>query len=328
MRSRTLFSVVLLLAVVAADPAASEQGRKLLKIGLITGSTPAGAATFVEGFRRGLRELGQVEGTAVLLEVRYGEGKFERLPELAREMVGLKPDVIVVATDPAIAAVRRETRTMPIVMAYSTDPVSTGFVTSLAHPGGNVTGLSNISPEISGKRLELLKEVAPGLSRVAVLWNPDIRGAVFEYKETEAAARSLHLELQSVEVSNAGDLDRAFSTMTSQRAQALILLPAKAVAVAKRAEIASFALRNRLPSMYPAKEYVEVGGLMSYGPSISAMYHRAATYVDKILKGAKPADLPVEQPTKFELVLNLKTARVLGLTIPQSFVQRADHVIQ
>jgi len=328
MRLRAFLSVVLRLAVVAPGPIAAEQGPKLPKVGLLTPSSPAGAASFVQAFRQGLRELGHVEAKTFVLEIRYGEGKFERIPEIARDLVGLKTDVIVASTDPGIAAVRRETRTIPIVMAYSTDPVGTGFVASLARPGGNVTGLSNVSPEISGKRLGLLREVVPGLSRVAVLWSPDVRGAVFEYKETEAAARSLHLELQSLEVSSAGELDRAFSTVTSQRAQALILLPANAVAVSNRADIVSFTLRNRLPSMYPAKEYVEVGGLMSYGPSISAMYHRAATYVDKILKGAKPADLPVEQPTQFELVINLKTARGLGLTIPQSFVRRADHVIQ
>jgi len=328
MRSRTLLSIVLLLAVVAPGPGAAEQGPKLTKIGLLTPSTQTNAAAFVQAFRHGLRELGHVEGKTFVLEVRYGEGKFERIPEIARELVGLKADVIVASTDPGIAAVRRETGTIPIVMAYSTDPVGTGFVASLAHPGGNVTGLSNVSPEMSGKRLGLLREVVPGLSRVAVLWSPDIRGAVFEYRETEAVARSLRLELQSLEVSSIADLDRAFSTMTSQRAQALILLPGNAIAVSKRADIVAFTLRNRLPSMYAAKEYVEDGGLVSYGPSIPAMYHRAATYVDKILKGAKPADLPVEQPITFELAINLKTARSLGLTIPQSFIQRADKVIQ
>jgi len=246
-----------------------------------------------------LRELGYVEGKPVVLELRYGEARFERLPELARELVGLKVDVIVTATDVAIAAVKRETQTIPIVMRNSTDPVGTGFVASHARPGGNVTGLSTISPELSGKRLELLREAVPGLSRVALLWNPDVRGNLLDYKETEGAARSLRLELQSVEVSRAEDLDRAFSAVTNQRAQALVLPAGNPVGFANRGRIASFAQRNRLPSMYAEKEYVDAGGLTSYGRSNPDMSRRAAIYVDKILKGAKPADLPVEQPTKF-----------------------------
>jgi ABC-type uncharacterized transport system substrate-binding protein len=237
-------------------------------------------------------------------------------------------DVIVTATDAATAAVKRETQTIPIVMTISNDPVGAGFVASLARPGGNVTGFSQLSPELSGKRLELLREAVPGLSRVALLWNPDVRGAVLDYKESEGAARSLRLELQSVEVSRAEDLDRAFSIVTNQRAQALVLAAVNPVAFAKRGQIASFAQKNRLPSMYATKEYVDAGGLMSYGPSDPDTLRRAAIYVDKILKGAKPGDLPVEQPTKFELVINLKTAKALGLTIPQSLLVRADEIIQ
>ena len=326
---RALVIAVSLLAVAAAGPPVdAQQAPKIPKVGLLTPGTPAGSAHLVEAFRQGLRELGHVEAKTLVLEIRYGEGKSERFPELARELVRLKTDVIVVSTDAAIAAVKRETRTIPIVMTNSTDPVGTGFVGSLARPGGNVTGLSNISAELSGKRLELLREAVPGLSRVALLWNPDHRGAVFDYKEAETAARSLRVELQSVEVSSGADLDRAFSAVTSQRAQALIVSAANPVTFAKRTEIASFTQSNRLPTMYHAKEYVDAGGLMSYGPSVPAMYRRAATYVDKILKGAKPADLPVEQPTKFELVINLKTAKVLGLTMPPSLLQRADQVIQ
>jgi putative ABC transport system substrate-binding protein len=284
-------------------------------------------ASSIEAFRQALRGLGHVEGTFVL-EVRYGDGRFERLPELARELVGLKMDVILATSDVVIAAIKRETQTIPIVMVFSTDPMGTGFVASLARPGGNVTGLSNISSELSRKRLELLREAVPGLSRVAALWNPDVRGALLDYKETEGAARLLRLELQSVEVSRAEDLDRAFSAVTKQRAQALVLPGANPVGFINRGKIATFAQRNRLPSMYPTREYVEAGGLMSYGPSLPDLFRRAATYVDKILKGAKPADLPVEQPTKFELVLNLKTAKALGLTIPPSLLQRADQVIE
>jgi putative tryptophan/tyrosine transport system substrate-binding protein len=235
--------------------------------------------------------------------------------------------VIVATSDVVIAALKRETQTIPIVMVISTDPVGTGFVASLARPGGNVTGLSNISPELGGKRLELLREAVPGLSRVAALWNPDVRGAVFDYKETEGAARLMGLELQSVEVSRAEDLDRAFSAVTNQRAQALVLPGANPVGFMNRGKIATFAQRSRLPAMYPTREYVEAGGLMSYGPSLPNLFRHAAIYVDKILKGAKPAEIPVEQPKKFELVINMKTAKALGLTIPPSLLLRADQVI-
>jgi ABC-type uncharacterized transport system substrate-binding protein len=236
--------------------------------------------------------------------------------------------VIVATNDIATAAVRRETQMIPIVMALSADPAGAGFVASLARPGGNVTGLSTLSPETSGKRLELLREVIPGLSRVAFLWNPDSRGNLLDYKETEAAARSLHVELQSVELFRGEDLDRALSAVTTGRAQALIVPLGIPFIVARRDQVASFARRSRLPSIYGSREYVDDGGLMSYGPSIAALYRRAAIYVDKILKGAKPGDLPVEQPTKFGVVVNLKTAKALGLTIPPSLLQRADHVIQ
>jgi len=308
--------------------AAAQQPKKIAKIGYLFASTPAATAKNVEAFRQGLRERGHVEGKTFVLELRYGEARAERFPDLARELVGLKVDVIVVSTDAAIAAVKRETQTIPIVMALSNDPVGTGFVASLARPGGNVTGLSNMSPDLSGKRLELIKEVALGLSRVAFLWNPDVRGAVLEYKETEGAASSLGLQVQSVEVVRAEDLDRAFSAIMKDRAQALIVAPVNPVAFANRSQIASFTQTNRLPSMYGQREFVDGGGLMSYGPSIPDMHRRAATYVDKVLKGTKPADLPVEQPRKFELVINLKTAKQIGLTIPPNVLARADKVIK
>jgi len=301
---------------------------KIAKVGLLTPGTPAGAVHNVEGFRAGLREFGYVEGKTLELQLRYGEGKAERISEIARELVALRLDVIAVSTDLAIAAVKRETQTIPIVMAFSIDPVGTGFVSSLAHPGGNITGLSNVSSGMSGKRLALLREAIPGLSRVAFLWNTDLRGAVFEYRETEEAARSMRVELQSIELSNLGELDRALSSVTSRRAQALMTSAGNPVAFSKRADLVSFALKNRLPSMYVVRDYVDEGGLMSYGPSVSAMYRRAAYFVDKILKGAKSADLPVEQPTTFELVINLKTAKALGLTIPPSLLLRADQVIR
>jgi putative ABC transport system substrate-binding protein len=328
MRSRTLVIAALLFAVAAAGLPVGAQAPKTAKIGILSATTPAALAPSVEAFREGLRELGWVEGKSFVLEARYGEGKVERLPELARELVALRMDVIVTPADLSIAAAKRETQTIPIVMALSSDPVGAGFVASLARPGGNITGLSNISPELSGKRLELLKEAVPGFSRVALLWNPDVRGAVLDYKEAASAARSLRVEVQSVEASRAEDLDRAFSTITSWRAQALMLPGVNPVGFANRAQIVSFAQRNRLPSMFPTKEYVDSGGLMSYGPSLVDLFRRAAGYVDKILKGAKPADLPVQQPTKFELAINLKTAKTLGLTLPQSLLRRADEVIQ
>jgi len=233
----------------------------------------------------------------------------------------------VTTTDGAIAAVTQQTQTIPIVMANSTDPVGTGFVASLPHPGGNVTGLTSLSPELSAKRLELLKEVVPGLSRVAIMWNPDVRGAVLVYKETQSAAGSLRLHLQSVEVSRGGDFERAFSTLMTGRAEALIVVNSP-FAFADRVQLAGLAEKHRLPSMYGPREFADAGGLMAYGPNLADGWRRAATYVDKILKGAKPGELPVEQPTKFELVINLKTAKALGLTLAPSLLGRADEVIQ
>ena len=317
----------LLAAAAAGPPVDAQQAPKIPKIGLLATTGPAGIAPFAEAFRQGMRELGYVEGKTFVLELRYGEGKPERLPELARELARLKVDVMLAGNDAGIAPLKRATRTIPIVMAFSTDPVGTGFVASLARPGGNITGLSNISAELSGKRLELLKEVDPGLSRVAFLWNPDVRGNLLAFKEMEAAARSLRLELQSVEISRAEDLEQGLSAVTSQRAQALVVAVGNPVAVIAESQIASFTQRNRVPSMSGTRPYVAAGGLMSYGPSVTDMFRRSATYVDKILKGAKPADLPVEQPTKFELVINLKTAKALGLTLPSSLLQRADQLI-
>jgi len=328
MSKRIVFFALVALLSASNFPASAQQPKKITKIAYLLPSTPTATAHLLEAFRQGLRELGYVDGKNFVLELRYGEGRAERLPEIARELVGLKVDVIVTATDVAIAAVKRETQTIPIVMANSSDPVGTGFVASLARPGGNVTGLSNISPDLSGKRLELLMEAVPKLSRVAFLWNPDVRGAVLDYRETENAARSLGLQLQSVEVPRAEDFDRAFSAVTKERAQALVLPAANPIAFSNRGQIASFAQRNRLPSMFAQKEYVDAGGLISYGPSTADLHRRAATFVDKILKGRKPADLPVEQPMKFELIISLKTANQIGLTVPPNVLVRADQVIK
>ena len=328
MSFRALVIAAHLLVVAAADvPVDAQPAPKVPKVGLLYTTSEKAAGHVIEAFRHALRELGYVEGKTVVLEVRWAEARFERLPDLARELLGLKVDVIVTSNDVATAAIQRETQTIPIVMANSIDPVGTGFVASLARPGGMVTGLSTLSAELSGKRLELLREAVPGLSRVAFLWNPDVRGNVLDYKETEGAARALRLRLQSVELSRAEDLDRAFSAVTSERAQALVL-SANPAGYVNRGPIASFAQRNRLPIISAQREYVDAGGLMSYGHNLADLYRHAAIYVDKILKGAKPAELPVEQPTKFDLVINLKTAKTLGLTIPQSLMRRADHVIQ
>jgi putative ABC transport system substrate-binding protein len=305
----------------------AQQAPKVPRIGVLHPGTPAAASQLAAAFKQGLREHGYVEGQNIVVERRFAEARAEQLSDIAAELVRLKVDVIVTSNDVGIAAVKQQTQTIPIVMANSTDPVETGFVASLARPGGNITGLSNISPELSAKRLELLKEAAPGLSRVAIMWSPDVRGAVLDYKELQSAARSLRLQLQSVEVSRAGDFDRAFSALTTGRAEALIVAGSPLTFI-NRGQIASLAQKNRLPSMFAQREFVEVGGLIAYGPNLAEGWRRAAAYVDKILKGAKPADLPVEQPTKFELVINLKTAKALGLTIPQTLLQRADQVIQ
>ncbi len=300
---------------------------KVPRIGVLFTGTPATAAQVSEAFNLGLREHGYVEGKNILVERRFGDAKPERLSDLAGELVRMKVDVIVTSVDEAIAAVKRQTKTIPIVMTAASEPVATGFVASLAHPGGNITGLTGLSPELNVKRLELLKEVVPGLTRVAVMWDPGIRGALLEYKATEEAARSLHLELQSVEVTLPGDIEPAFSAFTTGRAEALIVV-SSTLTLDKRTQIASLALKNRLPSINGPRTFPEAGGLMAYGSSLADRWQRAATFVDKILKGAKPGELPVEQPTKFELVINAKTAKELSLTLPPSLLRRADAVIQ
>ncbi len=308
-------------------PANAQSSAKIPRIGVLFPGAPATAAPFVEAFRQGLREHGYVEGQNIVVERRFGDAQPERIAEIAAELVRLKVDVIVTTSDDAIAAVKRQTQTIPIVMTASTDPVGTGFVVSLARPGGNITGSSTMAPLLGAKRLELLKEAVPGLSRVAIMWDPNVRGALLEYKETEESARSLRLQLQSVEVSHANDFDRAFSALTTARPEALTVVTS-ALTLDNRGQIASLALKNRIPSIFGQPASAEAGGLMAYGSSAVERMRRAATYVDKILKGAKPGDLPVEQPTKFELVINMKTAKALGLTLPPSLLRRADQVIQ
>jgi len=322
-----LIAVLALGALVAPLPVLAQPVAKIPRIGVLFTGTQATAAQVSEAFNQGLRDCGYVEGKNIFVERRFGDAKPERLHALAAELVRLKVDVIVTSVDEAIAAIKRQTQTMPIVMTSGTDPVATGFVASLAHPGGNITGLTSISPELNAKRLELLKEVVPGLTRVAVMWDPGIRGALLEYKATEEAARSLRLQLQSVEVTIPDDIELAFSAFATGRAQALIVV-SSTLTLDKRVQIASLALKNRLPSINGPRTFPEAGGLMAYGSSLADRWQRAATFVDKILKGAKPGELPVEQPTKFELVINAKTAKELGLTLPPSLLRRADAVIQ
>jgi putative ABC transport system substrate-binding protein len=317
------------LGVMLAAPIAAEaqQAARIPRIGVLHPGAPATSSHFATAFSQGLRDHGYLEGQNIVVERRFAEAKAERIPDIAGELVRLKVDVIVTSTDVGIAAVKQQTQIIPIVMANSTDPVGIGFVASLARPGGNVTGLSSVSPELSAKRLELLKEAVPRLSRLAIVWNPDVRGAVLEYKETESAARSLHLQLQSVEVNRPDGFDRAFSALTTRRAEALIVASSP-LAFRNRILIASLAQENRLPSIYGLREFADAGGLMAYGPNYAELWRRAAAYVSKILKGANPGQLPVEQPTTFELVINRKTAKALGLTIPPSLLRRAEQVIE
>jgi putative ABC transport system substrate-binding protein len=326
--SRNMFVFVLSIVILAsAHLAAAQQPGKIPRIGFLATVSPSTISDRVEAFRQGLRELGYVEGKNIVTEWRYAEGKADQLPGLAAELVRLKVDLIVSVAPLPTRSAKEATSTIPIVMAFDQDPVGNGFVASLARPGGNITGLSTLSPEISGKQLELLKEIVPRLSRVAVLGSSTTPGNAQVLKETELAAGALGVKLQYLDVPGPKDIETAFRAATKGRADALLVL-ASPVLISQRAQIADLAIKSRLPAIYERREYVEAGGLMTYGVSISDLFHRAATYVDKILKGAKPADLPVEQPTKFELVINLKTAKQIGLTIPPNVLARADRVIK
>jgi putative ABC transport system substrate-binding protein len=314
----------LLAAPLAAE---AQQVGKMPRVGYLSpgsSSDPVRLRRF-EAFRQGLRELGYVEGQNVAIEYRWAEGDFERLPELAAELVRLKVDVIVAPGVQAVRAAKQSTTTIPVIFPTAGDAVASGLVASLARPGGNITGLTILSPELSGKRLELLKEAFPPLSRVAVLLDP--RQPPLSVKETQTTGQSLRLKLQFLEVRDAADVESVFSAMSRERADALITLPHPVLQVHQR-RIVELAARSRVPAMYQTTEWAESGGLMSYGPDHLDNYRRAAVFVDKILKGAKPADLPVEQPMKFEFVINLKTAKQIGLTIPPNVLARADRVIK
>ncbi len=308
--------------------AAAAQEAKPARIGVLYPSIPAPTKHFIAAFRKGLRELGYVEGKTFVIDHRFGKGRADILQQRAGELVRLKMDVIVAATDSAIAAVARHTKTIPIVMANSTDPVGAGLVASLAHPGGNVTGVTSVNPKLSAKLLQLLGEVVPRLSRVALIRNPDTSGNVVNLREVQRAAGELGLQLHPIEVRRSDKIEGVFSTIANVSVDALIMAWPTPALFMKRRRLGAFTQRHRLPTIFAQKEYVVAGGLISYGPSSTESHRRAATFVDKILKGANPADLAVERPTRFELVVNLKTAKALGITIPASILLRADEVIE
>jgi putative ABC transport system substrate-binding protein len=316
-----LLTTVLLATVSSTE---AQQAKKVHRLGVLN---LAGVTFQREAFLQGLSELGYVEGKNITIEYRSAEGKYDQLPDLAAELVRLKVDVILTQSTPAAVAAKNATTTIPIVMAGGSDPVATGLVASLARPGGNITGITIMNAETAGRRLALLKETSAKVSRVAILWNSTNPGAAVVFKQTQTAAQDLGLQLQSLDVQKVNDLEGAFKAATRGGANALVLLASVPVSNHLR-QVADFAVRNRLASIYDRSDFVDAGGLMSYGTHLPEMFRRALIYVDKILKGAKPADLPVEQPMKFELVINLKTAKQIGLTIPQSVLYRADKVIR
>jgi ABC-type uncharacterized transport system substrate-binding protein len=317
------FVPVALLFALCFPVQAQQSKKKVPRIGYLVAGSASSEAPRLKAFREGLSQLGYVEGQNIIIEYRYGDGRPARLPDLAADLVRLKVDVIVTGGTP-IRAAKEVTSTLPIVMAVSTDPVESGFVESLARPGGNITGLSSMALELSGKRLELFKEAFPKVNRLAVLWHGTIDA---HFREAQTAAQTLGFKIQWLELRGPEDFDSAFAVVTRERVGGLFTL-ASAFLTANRKRIVEFAAKNRLPAMYHNEDFIEDRGLMSYAPSLLDLYRRAAVYVDKILKGAKPADLPVERPTKFEFIINLKAAKQIGVTIPQSVLFRADKVIR
>ena len=306
--------------------ARAQQGGKVRRIGLLSGASREGASGNIDAFLQGMRELGYVEGRDFITDLRFADGNYERFTELAAELVQLKPDVIVTGTTAAIRTLQRATTTIPIVLANSTDPVGNGFVASLARPGGNITGLSGSSEDTSPKQLELVASVVTDISRIGLLGNPASAVYADVRQSAQTAAQKVGLTLISAEARNPQEIDRAFAALDNQRVQAFIAA-ADAVFFTQRRQIAELALRNRLPSMFSQREYAQAGGLMSYGENLSEFFRRTASFVDKIFKGAKPSDLPIEQPARFNLVINRKTADALGLTIPSRLYIFADEVI-
>jgi len=319
--------LVVLIVFALCTPAEAQQPKKVPRIGYLSAPSLSSNSARVEAFQQGLRALGYVEGKNIVIEWRSAEGKLDRLPALAAELVRLKVDVIVTAGQGSTRPANEATNTIPIVMGQDPDPIGNGFVASLARPGGNITGLSSVTPELSGKRLELLKETVPRLSRLAVLGTSTSPGNAQALRETELAAGALAVKLQYLDVRSPKDIETAFRAASKERAEAVLLLGGPMLA-SQRTQVVELVGNSRLPAIYGQSEFVEAGGLMSYAPSYPDLFRRAATYVDKILKGAKPADLPVEQPTKFEFIINLKAAKQIGLTIPPNVLARADKVIK
>jgi len=319
-----LMTSVLLTTV---SPIAAQQPAKVPRIGYLSGGSLSTLQGRIEAFRQGLRDLGYIEGKNIVIEWREAKDNLDRLREMAKELVRLKVDVIVSPGPAVTRPVKEATSTIPIVMAQDTDPVGSGFIASLAHPGGNITGLSALAPEMSGKQLELLKEIVPKLSRVAIIGNSTNPGDAQSLRETVLAAGSFEIYLRYLDVLDPKDIETVFRTAAKGRADALLML-GNPILNSHRKQIVDLAAKHRLPAAYARPEYVEAGGLMYYGTNYPDLFRRAATYVDKILKGAKPADLPVEQPTKFELIINLKAAKQIGLTIPPNVLVRADRVIK
>ncbi len=326
MKKKFLWVIALHLLAIGTF-AEAQQAKKVHRIGYLTSNTSSAELPRFDAFRQGLRDLGHVEGQNIAIEYRHAEGKFDRLPSFAAELVDLKVEVLVGVTTNAVQAAKAATRTIPIIFIGVSDPVAAELVNSLARPGGNLTGFTNIAPVLSGKRLELLKETIPKLSRVAVLWDPQSPGSVPQWKETELVATELGLQLYSMKASSVGEYEGAFKEAVKARSGALAVT-LNPVSNSNQKPIADLAIKNRLPAMCARGDYVDNGCLMSYGPSYVAEGRDAARYVDKILKGTKPADLPVEQPMKFELVINLNTAKQIGLTIPPSVLYRADKLIK
>ena len=313
--------------VALCSSARAQQPTKVPRIGYLSGTSYSANSARVDAFKQGLRELGYVEGKTIIVEWRYAEGKLDRLPALATELVRLKADVIVASAPPPTRAAKQATATIPIVMAYDDDPVGNGFVASLARPGGNITGLATLAPELTGKQLELLKEIVPKLTRVTVLGNATRPGSPQVLKEVNLAADALGVQLQYLEIQAPKDIEIALRAASQDHADGMLVMQTP-VLISQRRHLAELAVKSRLPTIYGRPEYVEDGGLLSYATSFTDLSRRAATYVDKILKGAKPAELPVEQPTKFELIINLKTAKQIGLTIPPGVLARADKIIR
>jgi ABC-type uncharacterized transport system substrate-binding protein len=327
MSARREFLISLGAVLAWALPVRAQLPRTMYRIGFLGNSTAALESNLIEAFRQGLRDLRYEEGRNITIEYRWAEGKYERFPALIAELVALKIDVMVTAGTPAALAVKKAAISVPLVMAAIGDPVGVGLVPSLARPTGNITGLSGMATDLEGKRLQLLGEVVKGLSHVAVIWNPLNAFQKISVSQLNAAGKTLKIKVQPVAVGVTEDLDPAFATLGKDKPQALVIL-ADRIFLHNRARLMDFAMQNRLPGVYAYRELVEAGGLMSYGPSYEDLHRRAAGYVDKILKGAKPADLPIEEPNKFDLVINRRAAEALGLTIPASILARADEVIE